>query len=484
MKKCCSFLLAVLLLAGLLGALPTAAAGTLTASATASSVSIGNQVTVTLKYNGGNAPIGSIDAQFHYNATAFQYVSCSGATANGGAGVVSISYYPTAANAPTAVTITLIFKALAAGEGKFSVETSEFTNDNDYSSLGTPAATLSVSAINPTKSGNANLASLKPSSGTLTPAFNAKTTSYTITVPYTTTTLNLSATTAHKEAKVAVSGSNSLKVGKNTRVITVTAANGTTKKYTVVITRSANQTTATQSGSTTTTTTTRPAEELLEVAVDGVLMTVSDTQPNVTLPTGFAWGEVSLNGLMVSAAKNETTGMVLLYLTNATETASDFYVYYETAGQFELFRPLAVKGGQYTLLAMPAGQEAPAGTVAGTLTYAEGKTVSAFVYEDAALADYTVVYATSPAGLTGLYVYDRTDGSLQRYHQTPAEEEPVDNDLVDEPQAPTGILAFFTTYRTHLLVGGAACGGLALLIGAVVLLVVMLRRPRNSRCKH
>jgi len=211
---------------------------------------------------------------------------------------------------------------------------------------------------------------------------------------------------------------------------------------------------------------------------------VSDTQPNVTLPTGFAWGEVSVNGLLVSAAKNDTTGMVLLYLTDATEKTSNFYIYYETTGQFEPFRPLAVKGGQYTLLAMPTGQEPPVGTVAGTLTYAEEKTVSAFLYEDVDLADYAIVYATSPAGQTGLYVYDRTDGSLQRYYQTPTvENEPADN-VVDEPPAPTGILAFFTAYRTPLLVGGAVCGGLALLIGAIVLVVVLSRRPRNSRCKH
>ncbi|MBQ5841510.1 MAG: cadherin-like beta sandwich domain-containing protein, partial [Clostridia bacterium] len=233
MKRAFGLIAAILLLTNLLCTFPASAAGSLSASASATSVSVGQSVTVTLKYSGGGSPIGGFIGYFKYDAKVFSYSSFKGEgiDASGGAGTVKFLYSAPGGTAPSEVSFTLTLKATAAGNGKFSVETDEFINDENYNSLGTPSKTLSVSAINPTKSANADLSALKPSSGTLTPKFSAKTTEYTITVPYTTTTLNLNATASHKEAKVGISGSNSLQVGKNTRVITVTAANGTTKKY-------------------------------------------------------------------------------------------------------------------------------------------------------------------------------------------------------------------------------------------------------------
>ncbi len=484
MKKACSLLLTICLLIGLLGTLPVAAAGSLAASASATSVTIGNSVTITLKYSGGGAPIASIDAQVSYNADAFKYTSCAGASANGGAGVVKVSYYPTDATAPKTVTITLTFRATGAGDGKFAVSTNEFMDDDTFASLGTPSKSLTVSAINPTKSANANLASLKPSSGTLTPAFSAKTTEYTISVPYGTSSLNLSATPADSGAKTAISGSNALQVGKNTRVITVTAANGTTKKYTVIITRAAMATTQAPTNPVTTTpvtTTTTPPAPQLEVSVDGVLMNVLDTQPEEALPAGFQWDFITLKEQQVSAAKNEKTGMVLLYLESTVDGKKAFYIYDEESGEFATFRPFRVKGGNYVLLDMPAEQDAPTGTAAGTLEY-EGGSVSAFMYHDEALTDYAIVYATSLEGNTGLYVYDRTDGSLQRYHEVP---QPEPMPVEPEPEVPANaFVAFVTDYREVLLIGAAVLGGVALLIGAIALLVTVIRRGKRAKCKH
>lgn len=486
MKKLCSLILTVILLMALLGTLPAAAAGSLSASVSTKSVTIGGTVTATLQYDSGGDGIASLDAEFTYNADAFEFVSCAGATAGGGAGVVSLSYYPTTVEAATAVTITLTFKAVDAGEGKFAVATREFISEKDYSSLGTPAKRLTVSAINPTKSSNANLASLKPSSGTLTPAFNAGTTQYTISVPYSTGSLNLSATPADRGAKTAISGSNSLQVGANTRVITVTAANGTTKKYTVVINRAAMPTQAptnATTGTTDTVTTTTAPPAKLEVSVDGVLMNVLDTQPEEGLPAGFEWDFYTLQEQQISAAKNEKSGMVLLYLENTVTGDKAFYIYNEESGEFATFRPFEVKGGSYVLLDMPADLDAPEGAAAGTLEY-EGGSVSAFLYHDEALTDFAIVYATNPEGTTGLYVYDRTDGSLQRYHE-PAQPEPTPVVPEPEPEEPDNpVITFVTDYRNLLLVGAAILGGLALVIGAIALLVTTIRRNNGGKCKH
>ncbi len=475
MKKRLFSLLAAVLLLGSLFCLPAAAAGSLSASASAASVTVGSSVTVTLQYSGGGDGIGSIDASFHYNAAAFQYVSCSGASASGSAGELRISWYATDVQAPGSVSLSLTFKAIAAGSGDFSVSTSELINDNNVS-LGTPSATVAVSANNPTLSGNANLASLKPSSGTLTPQFNANTTSYTIAVPYTTTSLSLSAKAAVSGAKVQVGGTNTLKVGKNTQTITVTAPNGTQKTYTVVITRAADQGQNSNSSGATTTAPATPADDALQVEVDGKELTVADTQPDVALPDGFVWDSADFGGMQVAAAKNEKSGLTLLYLRDPETAQGALYLYDAENKSFAPFRPLTVAGGVYTLLDIPADMAAPAGTVAGEVTIGE-QTVPAWLYEDTAQADFSVVYATAPDGRTGLYVYDSTDGSMQRYRATTL---PADTAL----EQPTGnaLTRFFTAYRTPILLGAAVLAGAALLVVAIVLLVMLLRKPDD--CKH
>ena len=489
-KTILSLLLCVVVLLSLCpNSLVYAANGTLSATTTSKSVTIGQTVTITLKYNGNKNKIAAIYSTISYNATAFSYQSSNGTegtSASGNAGVVRALFeMPSSGVLPTVVNMDLTFKAIAPGNLNLEVETSEFSVDmgnNQYSSLGSPAATLSVSAINPTKSGNANLASLKPSSGTLVPKFSPNTTNYTISVPYTTTSLSLSATTADKGAKTSVSGKNALSVGKNTQVITVTAANGTTKKYTVVITRSANQSTANKynsHGTENTTTTTTPAENPLEVEVGGVLMTLSDTQPDVTLPAGFAWGTVEVNQVQVAAAKNEKIGMTLLHLTNAADKTAGLYIYNETTKQFTPFRSLTTAGSLYVLLDMPAGQTAPAGTVSGKLEQPDG-TIAAFTYEDTAWEDFYIVYAISPEGNTGLYVYDKKENTLQRHREISL---PALNEQ-PEPTTPSNkFVTFVTTHRTTILLCAAAGAALAFLVGAIVLLIVLTRKP-SIKCKH
>jgi hypothetical protein len=97
-------------------------------------------------------------------------------------------------------------------------------------------------------SNNADLASLTPSAGTLTPAFTSGTTSYTESVPSATTTMSVTPTLADSAATVTVngiagisgstSGPISLNVDSNTITVVVTAPDGvTTKTYTLIVTR-------------------------------------------------------------------------------------------------------------------------------------------------------------------------------------------------------------------------------------------------------
>ena len=482
MKKVLSAILICALLVGLTGALPVSAAGTVNVWVGSTTVIIGDTVTVTLAYDGGGVGIGSLDAKFTYNAAVFEYLSCSGATANGGAGVVTISYYSPDIGAANTVSITLNFKALAPGDGNFSLTTEGMYADDD-TLLGTPSKKVEVAANNPTLSGNANLKSLKPSKGTLTPKFSPDVTEYKISVAHSVTSLSLSATADHSDAKTSISGKNALEVGKNTRVVTVTAPNGTTKKYTVVITRAAAPSTTTGTNPPTTgTTLPQPPDDALQVFIDGTEMTILDTQAATNPPDGFRWSNLTINLVEVPAAVNEKTGMVLLYLVSEEKVKDGFYIYDQAADTFTKFRLLTIAEKQWLLYDLPEGQ-APAGTVMGSLPYG-GDTVEGYVYEDAALKDFCILWAAPADGEAAWYTYDCKEGTLQRYHATPHSENiPVttptakpEKDKEDREEKAT-VGNFFETYRQPLLVGVVVVAGIA------VLVVILLLASAGGRKK-
>lgn len=126
---------------------------------------------------------------------------------------------------------------LAIGANSISVEVT--------AQDGLTIKTYNVTVTRP--SANADLASLVPSSGALSPGFESATTSYTLSVPYDVTSIRFTPTVADINATVrvntttVVSGSQSgpiaLNVGSNTVTTVVTAQNNTTKTYTVTVTR-------------------------------------------------------------------------------------------------------------------------------------------------------------------------------------------------------------------------------------------------------
>lgn len=86
-------------------------------------------------------------------------------------------------------------------------------------------------------SDNANLSALKVNPGKLSPAFATTIREYEVTVPYETEMIVVSALTEDENAVVGVNGSTGLKVGRNTAVVTVTAEDGTEKRYYLYVTR-------------------------------------------------------------------------------------------------------------------------------------------------------------------------------------------------------------------------------------------------------
>jgi len=97
--------------------------------------------------------------------------------------------------------------------------------------------------INRAASNDATLNNLTVSTGTLNPVFDANTTSYTVSVANNVTSITVTGTANHSTATVSGNGAKTLSVGANTVYITVTAEDGSTKIYTITITRLSNDAT-------------------------------------------------------------------------------------------------------------------------------------------------------------------------------------------------------------------------------------------------
>ena len=133
-------------------ALPNEENSQLSVAASAKSVTVGQEVTLTLTYRGGEKTIGGLMGTLNYDAALFSYVSAAGdgVEVSGGEGVAKFLYYAADAQAPKSVTFTVTLRALAAGSSEMTVTTEELVDDTDYSSVGTPTAKVAVAVTAPT----------------------------------------------------------------------------------------------------------------------------------------------------------------------------------------------------------------------------------------------------------------------------------------------------------------------------------------------
>ena len=142
---------------------------------------------------------------------------------------------------------------------------------------------------------NTQLSSLVVSPGTLSPAFAADTTSYSLIVGTEVDTLAINAIAADTTASVQVSGNEQLSMGENTVTITVTAADGTSQAvYTLDVMK---QEGGPNVGDTTTTTAT--TNEGVKLSAKDKTITIMNPGSDVEIPAGFAESTIDIDGHQV-----------------------------------------------------------------------------------------------------------------------------------------------------------------------------------------
>ena len=241
MKRKLSRLLTVIVLAAsLLLLLPQRAEAAGASFSGSSSLRAGSSVTVTFAVSGSN--IVAVQGTLSYDSSQLELTGTTRLAGdpwtmdmNGSTVVLydnSLTHPISSANVFSAT--FRVKDGVAAGTKVSASVTGISVSDGSAdTSLGSASWSATIAAP---LSGNAKLSSLSCSNASLSPAFSADTTSYSATVPYSVSSLSLSYKTQESGASVSVSG-NSLSVGSNAVTVTVTAPNGSVKKYVIYVTR-------------------------------------------------------------------------------------------------------------------------------------------------------------------------------------------------------------------------------------------------------
>lgn len=434
---------------------------------------VGKSFSVTVRYS-ADFTLYSVEADVSYNSSVLRLDGVSGADYNPGNGTVKIvDTNFSATKKSTTSSYTLNFTAIAAGNSSISATVLGAGNDDNGSDKSATAASSSmVSVVTPKPSSNANLASIKLSSGSLSPAFNANTTNYTATVKFGVDSITVTGSVADGGATYVGGGTFALNVGENVRTLTVTAADGTKKSYTVNIKRMTEEETAEAEQAA------RDANPLL-VTIDGEDYTIVNNFDGIAIPTGFTQTTVMRKGSEITVL-SDVSGIgkyQLCYLVDVNGENGAFYSR-DDDDNFTKLTYISVNNIMYIIEKLDIDGAIPSGYKQSTYMI-DGVEVEMVAYEDEMLSEFAIFncYVTG-ASENAMYCYDTIEGTMQRgLDFTAALAHRENDDTVDQS---TGQFAWFTDMsKTGKAVFLIIVFAAVVLIAVAVILIVKISSAKD-----
>lgn len=391
-------------------------------SVSSSSVAVGKTVKVTVSMPSG------------YFGTVVISSSDEGVLSNGGDGVANIgdaAGYPTSqsfsftAKAVGSCTIKAYCTVVGDAEGndaggtitgastKVTVTSASSNNDSNSNKDNSGSNTGNDSNANKDnenkeekKSSNASLGSLVISAGTLSPEFSAATKDYTATVDYSCSSLAVTANPADSKASVtSVTGNDSLEVGENTVSVVVTAEDGSTSTYNIVVTRRAEDDPENAD----------KQDNWMKFDINGTEWTMVNDIPEDVVPEGFEHSKTVIDGLEYNTLHGTFGDITLVYLQS--ESGNGLFVY--DAAQNTAYEFVRINSeSHFIVVLLPKVDDVPEGYNEISLSI-EGKGV-ATAYQtkgektDDQTKDFYLIYAMNDNGESGWYTYDSVDGTYMR----------------------------------------------------------------------
>lgn len=313
------------------------------------------------------------------------------------------------------------------------------------------------------KSSNASLGSLVISAGTLSPEFSAATKDYTATVDYSCLSLAVTANPADSKASVtSVTGNDSLEVGENTVSVVVTAEDGSTSTYNIVVTRRAEDDPENAD----------KQDNWKKFDINGTEWTMVNDIPEDVVPEGFEHSKTVIDGLEYNTLHGTFGDVTLVYLQS--ESGNGLFVY--DAAQNAAYEFVRINSeSHFIVVLLPKVDDVPEGYNEISLSI-EGKGV-ATAYQtkvektDDQTKDFYLVYAMNDNGESGWYTYDSVDGTYMRTKLSTPTVAQDENDTTKSELVP-GIANKYLVLAAILV--------LIIIILALLLLVVIVKNKKRT----
>ncbi len=405
-----------------------AATGSIIASTGTKVATVGSTFTVKVRLTCSEA-LGSWDFGITYDSAYISYV--------GGSPLHVIDQTSNGTDKTREYTYT--FKAIKSGNANIRVADAQMAG-YDEAKIFIPgknsvAVTVKTQAeIQASYSKNNDLKALTVEGYELTPNFNKDTLEYKVSVPDTETSIKVSASVADSTARVSGTGNIDISEGANKVQVIVTAQNGSTKTYTILV----------------------DVKDLnpINANVDGQTYTVVKKEDLLTAPVGFSSTTIKIAEIDVPAFKSELANLTLVGLKNESGDIG-LYIYDETANTYSPYREL--KGNGITLLA-ESTDEIPDGFAKKEISI-NGVNYSGF--QSTKDDSFYLLYAMNiETGKKDFYIYDAETNGFIKYNSKVYEELLKNNKE----------LVLF-------LITAAACAG-------IMLLIVLLELGKINKLKR
>ncbi len=462
MKNKLKVLFSVLLIAVILSSflIPVSAELTATARIGCSNTNpkIGDTIEITAIYN-ASENINAIGGTLTFNNSVLEYVSgedCNLISAN----KVKVAFSGASAKS---FYFVITFKVKAAG--KSSIYLGDCVVSNGSSEISVADQSITVNAITgnegqsstpSSSSSDANLTSLRASAGSLSPAFKSNITEYTVNVPHDKTDGILYCTTSDKYAKISITGSRELKVGKTVRSVKVTAPDGTTKTYTVTFNRAAKEE--------------KPEEtDTNNITYGDGSYKITDDYEGIKTPNAFSVDIVKINDKEYTALVSVSKNITLVCIQNQENAEEKILVLYKDGNVTEF---KYIESASDTLLLQDIEPEQ---NISDKFYLSEieigGSKIPCYKYTDTAYSDYAVVYCESAKGTLGYYRYDTKEETIQRFAEF--------SELKNQNEKPTNVTVN-TARRNLIVVLAFLCAQviIAIIVVAVVLIVKSIKAKK------
>lgn len=485
MKRIISLISAFTILLTLLSAIPALtgyAAGSSVLNINNKSPKIGDTVTVTATVRANELML-SAEGYVSFNSSVLEFVPDGGITANLVGGRVKLVSTPGA----TSYTFPLQFRVIGEGTSlislsevsyvnnttdlnaapisatgsSFNLTVSPATTPDTSSAAPTPSETpsSSVTSTSSTVSSEASLAGITVGNGVLSPTFNPSVTNYTVIVDNSIKKTTVSAVTANG-GKVTGTGNVNLSVGDNKRTLTVTAADGKTKKKYIINFRRLTE--GEEAPSADTPEAPEESGDVLAVNIDGAAYRISTELSALVLPEGFNATTTSYSGIPVPVYEDGKAEYTLFGLTSDADGTTDFYTYNADTDSFTRLNYAYIDNRFFIFPEHEAS--APAGFFEKKIEIS-GASVAAYAYEAADMTDFSVIYCYYN-GKYSYYRYDMREETLQRYPEF--EPESISGAIsVDNSSSPLSRLSSKAKLVLMAVIIAAVCA-----IALIILLIV------------